>query len=285
MNAIEFSQQKELMEVITDHVKTSAIYCFGKNKITYNSNKTLCPDKEEQKEHIHLYLLVFVQETKENATSDICDKIKTKTHGSITATILMHHVRNLRKSCDDQQFFFWQIMQNAELLFQDVEKPPYLTISEIPKRNLKSASNYIASRKTNISTIWNWVYNDDSYSSDEVKTSSLHQIVEQICLSLIRVFMGYTPNHFGLEHLFNLCEYFTTITADFFPRITQEDKSMFKLLKQQPSTLRFSKANDVSYLYYELLEERCGKFKNQAEIVIEKELSRQNQIENEKDTN
>jgi hypothetical protein len=285
MNAIEFSQQKELMEVITDHVKTSAIYCFGKNKITYNSNKTLCPDKEEQKEHIHLYLLVFVQETKENATSDICDKIKTKTHGSITATILMHQVRNLRKSCDDQQFFFWQIMQNAELLFQDVEKPPYLTISEIPKRNLKSASNYIASRKTNISTIWNWVYNDDSYSSDEVKTSSLHQIVEQICLSLIRVFMGYTPNHFGLEHLFNLCEYFTTITADFFPRITQEDKSMFKLLKQQPSTLRFSKANDVSYLYYELLEERCGKFKNQAEIVIEKELSRQNQIENEKDTN
>lgn len=285
MNAIEFSQQKELMEVITDHVKTSAIYCFGKNKITYNSNKTLCPDKEEQKEHIHLYLLVFVQETKENVTSDICDKIKTKTHGSITATILMHHVRNLRKSCDDQQFFFWQIMQNAELLFQDVEKPPYLTISEIPKRNLKSASNYIASRKTNISTIWNWVYNDDSYSSDEVKTSSLHQIVEQICLSLIRVFMGYTPNHFGLEHLFNLCEYFTTITADFFPRITQEDKSMFKLLKQQPSTLRFSKANDVSYLYYELLEERCGKFKNQAEIVIEKELSRQNQIENEKDTN
>lgn len=285
MNAIEFSQQKELMEVITDHVKTSAIYCFGKNKITYNSNKTLCPDKEEQKEHIHLYLLVFVQETKENATSDICDKIKTKTHGSITATILMHHVRNLRKSCDDQQFFFWQIMQNAELLFQDVEKSPYLTISEIPKRNLKSASNYIASRKTNISTIWNWVYNDDSYSSDEVKTSSLHQIVEQICLSLIRVFMGYTPNHFGLEHLFNLCEYFTTITADFFPRITQEDKSMFKLLKQQPSTLRFSKANDVSYLYYELLEERCGKFKNQAEILIEKELSRQNQIENEKDTN
>ncbi|OXG05332.1 hypothetical protein BC749_1236 [Flavobacterium araucananum] len=285
MNAIEFTQQEGLKEVITAHIKTSAIYCLGRNKTTYSSNKTLSLDKEEQKEYVHLYLLVLVKETKENATSDICDKIKTKTHGSITATILMHHVRNLRKSCDDQQFFFWQIMQNSELLFQDVEKPAYLTISEIPKRNLKSASNYIASRKTNISTIWNWVYNDDSYSSDEVKTSSLHQIVEQICLSLIRVFMGYTPNHFGLEHLFNLCEYFTTITADFFPRKTQEDKSMFKLLKQQPSTLRFSKANDVSYLYYELLEERCGKFKNQAEIVIEKELSRQGQIENEKDSN
>lgn len=109
-------------------------------------------------------------------------------------------------------------MQNAELLFQDINKPPYLNISETPKRNLKSTSHYIAWRRNNIATIWGWVYNDDdASSSDEVKMSALHQIVEQICLSLIRVFAGYTPNHFALEYLFNLCEYFTTITADFSP--------------------------------------------------------------------
>jgi len=57
----------------------------------------------------------------------------------------MHHVRNL-KSCDDQQFSFGRSCKNAELLFQDVEKPPYLVtiFCEIPKRNLKSASDYIA---------------------------------------------------------------------------------------------------------------------------------------------
>jgi hypothetical protein len=191
-------------------------------------------------------------------------------------------VQSLKELSQDQQFFFWQIMQNAELLFQDINKPPYLNISETPKRNLKSTSHYIAWRRNNIATIWGWVYNDDdASSSDEVKMSALHQIVEQICLSLIRVFVGYTPNHFALEYLFNLCEYFTTITADFFPRQTLEDKAIFKLLKQQPNTLRFSKTNDVDYLYYQVVEERCKNFKNQAEILIQNEINRQNQVENE----
>jgi hypothetical protein len=282
MNAIEFSQQKELKEVITEHIKTSAIYCFGRQKTTYSSSRKIYPDKELQKEHSHLYLLVFVQETKENAGSDISDKIKTKTKGALNATVLIHHVQSLKDLCQDQQFFFWQIMQNAELLFQDINKPPYLNISETPKRNLNSTSHYIAWRKNNIATIWGWIYNDDdASSSDEVKMSALHQIVEQICLSLIRVFIGYTPNHFALEYLFNLCEYFTTITADFFPRQTREDKSIFKLLRQQPNTLRFSKTNDVDYLYYQVVEERCKNFKNQAEILIQNEINRLNEWENE----
>ncbi|WP_348800041.1 hypothetical protein [Flavobacterium adhaerens] len=282
MNAIEFSQQKELKEVITGHIGTSAIYCFGRYATAYSSSRMLYPEKGVQKEHSHLYLLVFVHETKENAGSDISDKINATTQGSLTATVLIHHVQSLKDLCQDQQFFFWQIMQNAELLFQDINKPPYLNISETPKRNLKSTSHYVAWRKNNIATIWGWVYNDDdASSSDEVKMSALHQIVEQICLSLIRVFIGYTPNHFALEYLFNLCEYFTTITADFFPRQTKEDKSIFKLLKQQPNTLRFSKANDVDYLYYQVVEERCKNFKNQAEILIQNEMNRQNEVENE----
>jgi hypothetical protein len=274
MKTIEYLKQKELEKVITDHVKTAGIYCFGKRETIENSSTTLYPDKRIKNKHIHLYLLVLVQETIENVTNDICDKIEVKTQGYITATLLIHQVNNLKKMYGDQQHFFWSIMQKAELLFQDEDKPPYLITNGTPKRNLKSALLYVANRKNNISTIWSWVYNDDDVnSSDEVKISGLHQIVEQTCLSLICVFLGYSPNHFSLDHLFNLCGYFTTITTDFFPRKTQEDKSMFKLLKKTPCALRFSKANDVDYLYYQLLEQRCCKFKNQADILIQIELN------------
>ena len=280
MKAIEFLKQKELEAVITGHVKTAGIYCFGKRETIESSSTTLYLDKGMHKKHIHLYLLVLVQETIENITNDICDKIEVKTQGFITATLLVHHVNNLKKMYDDQQYFFWSIMQNAELLYQDAGKPPYLITKGNPKRNLKSTSLYVANRKNTISTIWRWVYNDDdAQSSDEVKMSGLHQIVEQTCLSLIRVFLGYSPNHFSLGHLFTLCDYFTTLTTDFFPRRTQEDKFMFKLLKQQPSALRFSKANDVDYLYYQLLEVRCCKFKNQADTLIQIELNRLEKIE------
>jgi len=232
--------------------------------------------------HVHLYVLVFVYETIENATSDISDKIKTGTKGSLTATVLIHHVKNLKNHCHDQQFFFWRIMQDGELLFRDCNRPPYLNLVEIPKRNLKSTASYVANRSHVIATLWRWVYNDDDVSSsDEVKMSALHQIVEQTCLSLIRVFTGYTPNHFALEYLFLLCEYFTTLTADFFPRQTLEDKSLFKLLKLQPSTLRFSKFNDINYVHYQLTQERCSEFIKQADIIIQNEMERLNKDEDE----
>ncbi|HEU4789486.1 MAG TPA: hypothetical protein VFS71_07360 [Flavobacterium sp.] len=282
MKAIDYSQQKELEATIKDHIKTAAIYCFGRRESNENATVTLYPDRDIQKKHTHLYLLVLAEETIENATNDISDKIKTKTDGCLTATLLIHHMQSLKKMQDDQQYFFWNFMQNAEVLYLNADKPPYLITDGTPKRNLKSTSLYVAWRVNTIATIWGWVYNDDdASSSDEVKMSGLHQIVEQVCLSLIRVFLGYTPNHFSLDHLFNLCACFTTVTTDFFPRTTKEDQSMFNLLKQQPNTLRFSKTNDVDYLYYQLLEERCGKFKKQADVLIQTELDRLGQIQSE----
>jgi hypothetical protein len=286
METIEFPQQKELEAVIKEHIKTAAIYCFGRHETAYSSNHSICPDMGMHKKHTHLYLLVLVEETTENATNDIGNKIKMKTNGSITATLLIHQLSNLKKMCDDQQYFFWRIMQSTELLYQNADKSPYLNTTGTPKRNLEATSLYVANRKYNISTIWGWVYNDDdAHSSDEVKMSGLHQIVEHTCLSLIRVFLGYTPNHFSLDYLFNLCEYFTTITTDLFPRKTKEDQTIFKLIKQHPSVLRFSKANDVDCLYYQLLEERCCKFKDEADVLMRKELDRLEGIENEEDSN
>jgi hypothetical protein len=98
MNTIEFPQQKELEAIITEHIKTAAIYCFGKRVTTYSSNYTIYPDTGIQKKDTHLYLLVLVEETIENATNDISDKIKTKTNGSITATLLIHQLSNLKKN-------------------------------------------------------------------------------------------------------------------------------------------------------------------------------------------
>lgn len=283
MKTIDNSELHIISTIIIESISTRGIYCFGEKKET-QSFHTPFQDTVKQEEHIHLYLLVFAEETRENASNDICDKIKTKTQGRITVTLLIHQVQSLKKMHDDQQYFFWSIMQNGEPLFQDTVKPPYLSNNGTPKRNLKSTSLYAANRKNNISTIWDWVYNDDEINSSyEVKMSSLHQIVEQTCLSLICVFMGYTPNHFSLDHLFNLCTYFNTITTDFFPRKTDQDRFLFKLLKQQPSALRFNRANDVDYLYYGLLEERCWKFKNQAAVLIKKELDRLTQMESEED--
>lgn len=281
-NAI-VNDEIKISNIITSYSQTRAIYCFGKREVSKSFDGKIISNNDTQDKQQHLYFLVFVDSEIENGSNNISDKITTATGGLITATVLIHQLSSIKKMTGDQQFFFWNIMQSAPLIFQKEENVPYMIVEKTPSRNLNSTSHYVASRERNVATIWGWVYNDcDLDSSAEVKMSGLHQVIEQTCLALIRAFLGYSPNHFSLDHLFNLCEYFTTITTDFFPRKTPEDQSLFKMLKQQPSVLRFSKADDVEDLDYELLERKCTNFKNQAEVLIQKELDRLKEIEQDK---
>lgn len=272
--------------IITDTIETMAIYYFGKRSINRSLTNTILDENQANFENNHYYLFVIVNHYTPDAAANLADCIKTKTGGQHTATILLHKKTSLKQKHGDQQFFFWNIMQSAAVIFQKEENIPYMVVEETPARSLNSTSRYVANRERNVATIWGWVYNDcDLDSSVEAKMSGLHQVMEQTCLALIRVFLGYSPNHFSLDHLFNLCEYFTTITTDFFPRKTPEDKSLFKILKQQPSVLRFNKVDDVENLDYELLERKCTEFINQAEVLIQKELDRLKEIENQQDKN
>lgn len=272
--------------IITETLETMAIYCFGKRSINNSLTNTILDENQANFENNHYYLFVIVNHYTPDASANLADCIKRQTEGQHTVTILLHKKTSLKQKQGNQQFFFWNIMQSASLIFQKEDNIPYMIVAKTPARNLNSTSHYVANRKRNVDTIWSWVYNDcDLESSAEVKMSGLHQIVEQTCLALIRAFLGYSPNHFSLDHLFNLCEYFTTITTDFFPRKTPEDKSLFKILKQQPSVLRFNKVDDVENLDYELLERKCTEFINQAEVLIQKELDRLKEIENQQDKN
>lgn len=277
---VVITDETKISNIISSHSQTRAIYCFGKKEVSKSFTGKIISNNDTQDKQQHLYFLVFVDSEIENGSNNISDKITAATGGLITATVLIHQLSSIKKMTGDQQFFFWNIMQSAPLLFQKNENIPYMIVEETPARNLNSTSRYVANRERNVATIWSWVYNDcDLDSSVEAKMSGLHQVIEQTCLALIRVFLGYSPNHFSLDYLFNLCEYFTTITTDFFPRKTPEDRSLFKILKQQPSALRFNKVDDVEYLDYELLERKCSNFINQAEVLTQKELDRLKEIE------
>ncbi|WP_413998131.1 hypothetical protein ACMDB5_10060 [Flavobacterium sp. W1B] len=274
----------QIVAIITEHAKTAAIYCFGKCETAHSRCSKIYPEIETQKNHSHLYLLVFVEKFSGNTANDLSDKIATKTNGLITATLIIHKLSNIKKMRGDQQYFFWKVMQDAQLLYQKEENIPYMITEIIPSRNLDSTAQYIAARRKNVSTLLEWLSIEDNISStDEVKITVLYQLVEQSCLGLIRVFMGYSPNHFSLGYLFNLCEYFTRVTADFFPRKTQEDQHLFDVLKHHPHSLRYSRANDVDSFDFKVLERRCNNFIVKADEVVETELNRLKEVQNKED--
>lgn len=272
MKAIQNTASDLIYRVISQNIDPIGIYCFAEKKSSYTFNEPFQKPVQKEK-HVHLYLLVIAEEFEDNIANDITDKIKGRSKSMITVTILMHSVRNIAKLYGDQQLFLCNIIKNSQALFIDAEKHPKIdTNSGI--RHVKSATLYAGDRRNITAAIWDLIYNNDQYFSYEVRMSSLHQIVEQICLSLIRVFLGYTPNHFSMGYLFELCEYFTGITSDYFPRNSRDEKNMFRLLKKNPNTLRFCRRNSSDYLYYQLMEDRCRDFMKKAEVMIQKELER-----------
>ena len=276
MKAIQNTTSDLIYRVISQNVDPIGIYCFAEKKSSYTFNEPFQKPVQKEK-HVHLYLLVIAEEFEDNIANDITDRIKSRSKGLITVTILLHSVRNIVKLYGDQKIFLCNIIKNSQALFIDAEKHPKVTVdSEI--RHVKSTTLYAGDRSNVTASIWDLIYNNDQYFSYEVRICSLHQIVEQTCLSLIRVFLGYTPNHFSMGYLFELCEYFTSITSDFFPRNSRDEKNMFRLLKKNPNTLRFSRTNSSNYLYYQLMEDRCRDFMKEAEVKIEKELERLHEI-------
>ncbi|WP_338841245.1 hypothetical protein [Flavobacterium ginsenosidimutans] len=272
MKAIQNTKSDLIYRVISQNIDPIGIYCFAEKKSSYTFNEPFQKPVKKEK-HVHLYLLVIAEEFEDNIGNDLTDKIKSRSKGLITVTILMHSLRNIVKLYGDQQLFLCNIIKNSQALFIDPEKHPKLGVNS-GIRHVKSTTLYAGDRSNVTASIWDLIYNNDQYFSYEVRMSSLHQIVEQTCLSLIRVFLGYTPNHFSMGYLFELCEYFTCITSDYFPRNSRDEKNMFRLLKKNPNTLRFSRTKSSDYLYYQLMEDRCRDFMKEAEAMIEKELAR-----------
>ncbi|WP_281235171.1 hypothetical protein [Flavobacterium gelatinilyticum] len=273
MKAIQNTASDLIYRVISQNIDPIGIYCFAQKKSSYTFNEPFQKSVQKEK-HVHLYLLIIAEEFEDNIGNDITDKIKSRSRGQITVTILLHRVRNIIKLYGDQQYFFWNVFKNAQRIHIDAYRSPIIWAKNPEKRYVKSTSAYAGDRRNVTASIWDLIYNNDQYFSYEVRMCSLHQIVEQICLSLIRVFLGYTPNHFSLGYLFELCEYFTSLTSEHFPRNSRDEKNMFKLLKKNPNTLRFSRRNSFDYLYYGLMEDRCRDFMKEAEVLIQKELER-----------
>ncbi|HEY1194997.1 hypothetical protein [Flavobacterium sp.] len=272
MKAIQNTTSDLIYRVISQNIDPIGIYCFAEKKSSYTFNEPFQKPVQKEK-HVHLYLLIIAEEFEDNIGNDLTDKIKSRSKGLITVTILMHSLRNIVKLYGDQQLFLCNIIKTSQALFIDPEKHPKIDINS-GMRHVKSTTLYAGDRSSVSASIWDLIYNNDQYFSYEVRMSCLHQIVEQTCLSLIRVFLGYTPNHFSLGYLFELCEYFTTLTSDYFPRNSRDEKNMFRLLKKNPNTLRFSRRNSSDYLCYQLMEDRCRDFMKEAEAMIQKELER-----------
>lgn len=279
MKKIENSGLEKISSIIVESISTSSIYCFGEKKSIKAVQNPFQEFVSVQKEHTHLYLMVLTDEYIINAVADISDIIKTKTEGQYTVTLFFFKAKYGRYLPPNQIYFYHQILAKGYKVYERENMPINIHFDGTPKLNIDARRSYWKNRNKVAETFLNSQNQIDYMDTGFVQDSMMHTAVEQICLGLINVFLGYYPDHFSMGYLFDICEIFTPITSDIFPRTTSEDKRLFELLKTSPSSLRWASIKESCLIDTELLDKRCNLFHESACAIVEAEFKRLENLE------
>lgn len=264
------NNQNQITTIITTTIAAYGIYCFGERK-TKEAQKSVYSETK-QKNATHYYVLVIVPTMPQNITADLAFLIKTQTKGLCTATLLIHTLKDLRRDKSKQASFFQQVVFEGVTWFEDWSKTTPLNLASASKKELKKIEKYWLDRKIIVYGLINSAKALGPNDAEILKITFLHQTVEQLCLGLIHTFLGYRPNHFALGYLFDLCDLFTPIASELFPRKTQEELTILKPLFSSINDLRHFKIVGRSIPQLPLIEERCTEFYKQAVQVIKIEI-------------
>jgi hypothetical protein len=246
--------EKIISTAVTSYLKTEAIYCFNKAHFSV----------------MHYYLLIFASENKTNAVHDLAGIIRSRTKENCNATLLIHSIAEFNNATGDQKHFFTNAILNGTALFK--KESTVLDVKSLPIRSLSPAKEYLSYRNIIVNNMESWQEDYEWACYAPLKALILHTMTEQICLGMLRFFTGYSPNHFSLSYLLELCCCFNDEISTFFPRITEQDRNLFTLLSRSYASLRYSGEDTFSEEDTNLLQDRYNDFARFCTSLVKNEL-------------
>lgn len=253
------------IQLATEIIKdvADAFWCFGIKSSTGRciGDFSLQPIKCET---VHLYLLVFGVATE---SKTITETILKKSEGKITATTLFYESKKLSKIKGNHREFLYRIISKTNCLYRKKEYviPEFVNI----KNDKKAKIDYWNHNKYMVICCLEAENAIENPNGEPVQAILLHQAVEHICLGLIYVFLGCRPNHFGLDHLLDLCALFLPEVDEIFPRFSEEEKLRFNVLSLRMESLRY-RISYPSITDIEVLRNRVNNFIDVSALAVKR---------------
>jgi hypothetical protein len=248
-----------------------AIYLISQKSTTSLHTNLLFPQR-----HYHAYshwnLAVISDPLPPNAIADLTESIAQKSHGAATVTIV-HYTPSSISTQGQHQWFLHQVMTKTNRLHSNKSKMKALKFTDTPTRNPQTLQKFWLDRKYNATSLMEAENAIENPSGGKVQIVLLHAAMEQLCLGLIYVFLGYTPQNYGLGYLLSVCDIFTDVANDIFPRQSAEDQRLLRLLSTNLHSLR-KYGGDASDTDVEVLRALVWRFQEQSAEVVATELDR-----------
>jgi hypothetical protein len=252
----------EIGTIITAHIKTSAIFCFG--YIVSNEDKHIgIKNSNLRNPEFHLYLLVLTVDHEENALAQLQGKIREHFEGGHNVTILLQRKRNLSKRGDNEKYFLSKVAQNGITVFNDPEN--LFALQDVPiKGNSEISKMYWINRYLAAQQYLELAQTCFRDEEALIANSLLHQCVVQLALGLIEVFIGYRPNKHSMNFLISLLEFIEGIAFP-FDKQNVKDIELYKLLSANPEMVKNKSLQGYCIEDSKVIEHKCGLFLSNAE--------------------
>ena len=264
-------------QFVVDHIVKAfspcTIFVFGYRNNTNSVSSLLSTEPNIVNESHHFDLLVLSNKTLPNGGSTIANTIAESSNKTITASVLLHKVTDLATKQASQQWFFDTVFRYGQRLCLDTAAPPYL-LNNMPTRDIATDIVYwlkcVAVAQFNLHAAAESEHLDVTLC----KIALLNTVATQIALGLLRVFLGYTPNEFGLRYLLQLCGHFTVLPSQLFHQQTPEAIRRYKMLCAPTSMLNhWTRLNAAEEDFVWLLD-ACTAFLRLATELVAPELER-----------
>ena len=267
------TETQMVVDVILKAVAPCTIFVLGYHHQSQSAISLLSSPADSTNTMHHFDLLVFSRHHFPNGASNLANTIAEKSGQRVTVSVLLHKVTDLTTQQASQQWFFDQVLRNGQRLHLDTTAPPYLLNSN-PLRDVAGDRGYwlkcVGVAQFNLQA----AADSEQLEVTLCKIALLHTASSQIALGLLRVFLGYTPNEFGLKYLLQLCGQFTTLPRQLFKQSTPEAVQRFKMLCAPPAMLNHWSRLNASEQDFHWLLEACQEFLRLATDIVTPELNR-----------
>lgn len=212
------------------------IYSFGQN-VSISVNES-CFAIRQTKEKYH-YFLLMVMNGACRAEYEIQD-FANHHCGFATVTILAHTSESIRVALEANNRFFLTVCSTGHIVYSRdgmMQRIPTQNIEETEPadktrkafmRRFSLASGFLDSAKE---CLMNEHYNLSVFMA--------HQVVEQCCIALLKVHLGYRSNIHNLYRLLRLCDCFSQAPSNIFLSGRDEDSRLLEIMVKSYSATRY----------------------------------------------
>jgi HEPN domain-containing protein len=212
-------------------------------------------------------LLVVTGPGDRRSDYELQDIIESRCRDSAAVTVLVHDIGYVNRRIAEGQYFFTQIRREAILLY-DAGRTPLSKLSECDLAQVREIAerDFDRWRRQSRAFFRSAEFNLDA-GEWKIVLFMLHQAAEQIYQAILLAFTGYKPTTHNLDKLRRYTNRFSVELVWLFPRNSDEEDRLFRLLLSGYVDARYKEDFVVGEADARLLTGRVGQLLEIAERV------------------